>query len=308
MNIKKVDDKPMVIHTKEKTKIHVKAQPETKIKGRNVLVVEKKPKIAGAGNEEQTDKRKSALKVRPDQIKKDDHKQQGKGSAKEEVRKSVQKEAGVYTDVIRDVHAGGNCIVCAEPVFLNGKLAAVVGVGSYLDTINEAVLNTSIGETGYAFLIGEEGQIIISPKEEGETSVSEQSAGDLRNSSNRNLAAIAVKVLSGEEGQEKITLDGKEVYVSYVPLADLHWGLITVLDVEEVLTPARDSQAGILTLADGVSKEQSQMIRQMLITLLLVMGVVFAVICLVGTVYRRYSLCRLRYEAEKRNSHCCIGT
>lgn len=193
----------------------------------------------------------------------------------------------VYTDVIRDVHAGGNCIVCAEPVFLNGKLAAVVGVGSYLDTINEAVLNTSIGETGYAFLIGEEGQIIISPKEEGETSVSEQSAGDLRNSSNRNLAAIAAKVLSGEEGQEKITLDGKDVYVSYVPLADLHWGLITVLDVEEVLTPARDSQAGILTLADGVSKEQSQMIRQMLITLLLVMGVVFAVICLVGTVFSR---------------------
>lgn len=86
----------MVIHTKEKTKIHVKAQPETKIKGRNVLVVEKKPKIAGAGNEEQTDKRKSALKVRPDQIKKDGHTQKGKGSAKEEVRKSVQKEAGVY--------------------------------------------------------------------------------------------------------------------------------------------------------------------------------------------------------------------
>lgn len=96
LKIKKVDDKPMVIHTKEKTKIHVKAQPETKIKGRNVLVVEKKPKIAGAGNEEQADKRKSAMKVRPDQIKKDGHTQKGKISAKENVRKSVQKEAGMY--------------------------------------------------------------------------------------------------------------------------------------------------------------------------------------------------------------------
>lgn len=35
MNIKKVDDKPMVIHTKEKPKVHVKGTPETKIKGRN---------------------------------------------------------------------------------------------------------------------------------------------------------------------------------------------------------------------------------------------------------------------------------
>lgn len=63
----------MIIHTKEKTMIHVKAQP-VKINGRNVLVIEKKAKIAGAGNEEQTDKRKSALKVRTDQIKKDGHK------------------------------------------------------------------------------------------------------------------------------------------------------------------------------------------------------------------------------------------
>ncbi len=47
MNIKKVDDKPMVIHTKEKPKLHVKGTPETKIKGRNVLTVQHGPKIAG---------------------------------------------------------------------------------------------------------------------------------------------------------------------------------------------------------------------------------------------------------------------
>lgn len=35
MNIKKVDDKPMVIYTKEKTKLHVKTAPETKIKAGN---------------------------------------------------------------------------------------------------------------------------------------------------------------------------------------------------------------------------------------------------------------------------------
>ena len=39
MNIKKVDDKPMVIHTKEKAKLHIKQEPEAKIKGRNVLVL-----------------------------------------------------------------------------------------------------------------------------------------------------------------------------------------------------------------------------------------------------------------------------
>lgn len=51
MNIKKVDDKPMVIHTKEKPKVHVKRTPETKIKGRNVLTVQYGPKIAGSVEE-----------------------------------------------------------------------------------------------------------------------------------------------------------------------------------------------------------------------------------------------------------------
>ena len=48
MNIKKVDDKPMVIHTKEKPKLKVKGAPETKIKGRNILTVQHVPKIAGS--------------------------------------------------------------------------------------------------------------------------------------------------------------------------------------------------------------------------------------------------------------------
>lgn len=47
MNIKKVDDKPMVIHTKEKPQLKIKGAPETKIKGRNVLTVRHGPKIAG---------------------------------------------------------------------------------------------------------------------------------------------------------------------------------------------------------------------------------------------------------------------
>lgn len=51
MNIKKVDDKPMVIHTKEKPKLKIKGTPETKIKGRNVLTVRHGPKTAGATTE-----------------------------------------------------------------------------------------------------------------------------------------------------------------------------------------------------------------------------------------------------------------
>ena len=71
----------MVIHTKEKTKLHIKQEPETKIKGRNVLVVDKSPKIAGMDKDDKTVIKKS--------------------SAKEAVKKSMQKEKGVYAQVQR---------------------------------------------------------------------------------------------------------------------------------------------------------------------------------------------------------------
>ena len=103
MNIKKVDDKPMVIHTKEKAKLHIKAQTETKIKGRSAPVVEKKPKIAGVSKEDRTDNRKLAVgmntmqpKCQDIQTGKGQPAEKGKISAKEEVKKSAQKEAGLY--------------------------------------------------------------------------------------------------------------------------------------------------------------------------------------------------------------------
>ena len=43
LRIKKVDEKPMVIHTKEKPKIHVHESKDAKIKGGNVYTVEHVP-------------------------------------------------------------------------------------------------------------------------------------------------------------------------------------------------------------------------------------------------------------------------
>ena len=41
MDIKKIDDKPMVIHTKKKSKLHIHESKEGTIKGKNVYVKQK---------------------------------------------------------------------------------------------------------------------------------------------------------------------------------------------------------------------------------------------------------------------------
>ena len=60
MKIKKVDYKPMVIHTKEKAKIHAHEPKGAKIKGSNIYTVERGPKTIGAKVSD--DKKKSYRK------------------------------------------------------------------------------------------------------------------------------------------------------------------------------------------------------------------------------------------------------
>ena len=160
----------------------------------------------------------------------------------------------VFSEVIMDVHENRECIVCAQPVYVDGEIVAVAGIGSYLDTIHGEVLSTAIGESGYAFLINESGQVMVSGKDTGETAAAPEGT-DLRNSPNRQLADAAWDMTSGGSGLVRLTLDDREVYLAYAHLAQPDWSFAIVMDVEEVAAPARESEQAILALADSVSAE-----------------------------------------------------
>ena len=84
LKIKKVDDKPMVIHTKEKAKIHSHEPKKAKIKGSNIYTVQRGPKIAGAKVND-TDKRNVYRKSTVHQAEK---KEKGLSKFKRNIRES----------------------------------------------------------------------------------------------------------------------------------------------------------------------------------------------------------------------------
>ncbi len=191
----------------------------------------------------------------------------------------------VYSDVIADIHAGGDCIVCAQPVYLNGKIVAVAGVGSYLDTVNRAVLDTVVGESGYAFLVNEKGQVMVSGAREGETGVNAERNADLRESRNSGLAEAARDMVAGGSGLRNLTVDGREVYLAYAPLEELGWSFGAVMAVEEVVAPARESQQEILALTDAVSRQQEASIRRTQVLYLVIVLLAAAGITLVSILF-----------------------
>lgn len=186
----------------------------------------------------------------------------------------------VYSDVIEDVHGGGTCIVCAEPVYKGDEIVAVAGIGSYLNTVNQAVLNTTVNGAGYAFLLNYNGQIMVSPMTEGETAASGAST-DLRMSENAQLAETAVSMAAGFNGVERITLDGREVYIAYAPLPTMGWSFATVMAVEDVISPALETQERILAMTEETAKQQDRAIGGALKNLVFM---VIAVIILLGIV------------------------
>lgn len=167
----------------------------------------------------------------------------------------------VFSEVIMDVHENRECIVCACPVYVDGELMAVAGIGSYLDTIHEEVLNTTIGESGYAFLLNGNGQVMVSGAEDGETAATPEER-DLRDSENLRLAQAAEDMIRGGSGLMRLRLDNREVYLAYAPMGQPEWSFAVVMDVEEVTAPAKESEQAILTLAGSVSKEVDASIKK----------------------------------------------
>lgn len=170
----------------------------------------------------------------------------------------------VYSDVMVDFHEGKDCIVCAQAVYVDGRIVAVAGIGSYLDTVQETVWNAAVGESGYSFLVNRAGRVIVSGAQEGETAVQEGSNIDIRQSENQELAAAAEKMLRGERGLTELMLEGRNVYLAYAPLVETGWSLATVMDVEEALAPAVRSRQTILHLAEEVFLQQDATIHGMI--------------------------------------------
>lgn len=200
-----------------------------------------------------------------------------------------ESESGqiIYTDVIKDIHEGGDCIVCASPIYHNGEVVAVAGVGSYLDTVNNAVLNVDIGEAGYAFLVNEKGQVLVSGSAEGETAAYAEQAVDLRASGNRALADAVTGMVEGRSDSLELSLDGKDVYLAYAPLNSLGWSFVTVIDVAEVVAPAKASQQLILSLTSDMAGRQDTAIRRVIVFFVAILVVIILLGCIFGTLFSK---------------------
>lgn len=188
----------------------------------------------------------------------------------------------IFTDLVYDIHGGGLCIIAASPYEANGAFAGVVGMGSYLTEINEIVLSTQIGQSGFGFILNQKGEVTISPKTEGELLADPNNLKDVRLSDNKELAQVATRMTAGESGVVQITLDGKDCYLAFAPLTSVGWSFATVIERDEVIAPALQSESSIITLTNQSVAGMDEQITRVTITMGIAAVLLLAAVAVAG--------------------------
>ncbi len=161
---------------------------------------------------------------------------------------ALTSPAPVWTDVYDDVLGRGLMITCAVPFKdAQGNTRGVVGIDALLTTLNQSILDTKIGDSGYAFLLNESGDLIISPE------IKEIDGKIIREnfleSENEMLRVITQKMIQGLSGFEQLEYQNREIFMVYAPLQNIPWSIATIIDVSEIMEPSVQSKNNIIAFA-----------------------------------------------------------
>jgi len=153
----------------------------------------------------------------------------------------------IWTDVFEDYLGRGMAITCAQPFYdASGEIAGVAGMGTFLAVLSEEVIGTKIGETGYAFIINQKGEIIISDN------IEKDEDGKIIRENILEIEAFpretSLKMINREHGIDHFIMDGKEKLIAFHELSTVPWSLAVIIDAEEVISPALMLENNIISL------------------------------------------------------------
>ena len=192
---------------------------------------------------------------------------------------------GVYfTGIERDAFSNSLCIMCSAPVDVGGEIVGVVGIDIILDKMTDFI-NTSANSAGFAFIINNNGQIILAPPNADlfEITTADE-ALDLRNSENRELAQFIEKALAEPTELTILSIDGKTYYAAGAPMPTIGWAVITFVDKDVTEQPERT----MLSAYDSINEkagaefreglERTKLSARVLLATVLIVSVCFALI------------------------------
>ena len=198
-------------------------------------------------------------------------------------RMAADGGALVWSNVFEDAYGRGLAVTCGKPVYgPDGAIRAVISIGSTLDDVGTAVTELTIGETGYAFVVDQSGQVIMSKDLMIDSEGHVVGIRNLAEDENAAIRVVATNISAGMRGVTKAEFDGTPVYMAYEPMENMPWAVVTVVSVDEVLAPAREGEAKISALAATASQDITGIIRSTSVLFIIALVAAIAVSVALG--------------------------
>lgn len=201
---------------------------------------------------------------------------------------SKLKKGEVYwTNPVQDGSGRGISLICAMPVYVDDKLVGVAGSGGLIDNIRELVQSTTIGDSGYAFLIntGTNGKMnVIANANQDKMSELETHKDDLLQADNAELTNVLGAIDQKKSGISQVKLDGNDSYMAYSPMHLTDWAMVTVIGLDDtsIVTPIDKLKITIDVITKQTIKEMNKQIVLVLVIFLSVALLVTAVVILMS--------------------------
>ena len=146
-------------------------------------------------------------------------------------------------------------VVFGLPVYVGGKLVAVLEGSANIEAIRQVVSQIRLGETGFTVVINDEAQIMYSPFTSGELMMDVALSTNVMDRANAELRDVLSKAVDGEKGFTKVSVNGSANYVSYAPLTTLGGSVLSFVSEAEL-------EQSTETLLDKVDTIAAQSLRE----------------------------------------------
>jgi methyl-accepting chemotaxis protein len=121
-------------------------------------------------------------------------------------------------------------IVIGAPIKKNGKTIGLMGGTILLDTLTKKIDEIKVAQTGYAFIVQNDGLVIAHPNKKFILNYN-----PLKDPANPTLNEAIINMSKGEKGIVKYAYNGVEKYVVYSPIPRVKWSLAINIPVKEAL-------------------------------------------------------------------------
>ena len=206
------------------------------------------------------------------------------------------REAGhtVWVDTYVDANTKKLTTTCATPLYdRHGNFVGVVGFDLLLDTIQQDVLQLDMGGVGYAFLMNDQGKVLVRPDlAVGTLSWNQPFSGEnLLDSNDPKLHAVVEQMIAHQHGVDRLFYQGGNVYLAYAPITSAGWSVGIVIPEAEIVRPAE-------AVGLGISQRQEELRNQVVILFAIGIGAVLALASFLSVLLTR-PLLQLQAGAQR---------